>query len=449
MNGMFRMNRRHFAIAAAGAGLAIALVVAGSVGVRQGRVSTPTATAASGRSSEPYLPPGTSLDSLITSLQTRLKAVPNDHVSWATLGLAYVQQAKVTVDPTFYPRADQALAESIKHNADTNYLAFAGLSALASARHDFSAARRFAEEGLAINSYSAILFGALSDAELQLGNYDAAIAAVQRMVDRSPDTASLARASYTWELRGNVDEARRLMARALDDAPAGSNRAFALVHLGDLAADHGDANAALNFYRDALAVSPSDVSALAGKAKAEAALGQIETALEDYAAVVARAPEPSYVIEYARLLESVGRTGLAEEQYKVAAATQQLFAANGVEPDVAETLLEADRGDPAKAVADADRGVATRPFLAMFDAQAWALHAAGRDTEARVAIDKARRLGTKSALFEFHAGMIAQSLGDTDGARTALTAALTINPNFDPLYAKEARNTLLAIGAQP
>jgi tetratricopeptide (TPR) repeat protein len=442
------MKKRSFAVAAAGAGLAIALVVAGAVGIRQGRVTTPTGAATNGRGSEPSLPPGTSLDGLISSLQTRLKVVPNDHVSWATLGLAYVQQAKVAVDPTFYPRADQALAESLKHNADTNYLAYAGLSALASARHDFSAARRFAEQGLAINSYSSILYGALSDAELQLGNYDAAIAAVQRMVDRSPDTASLARASYTWELRGDVEEARRLMSRALDDASTGSNRAFALVHLGELAADHGDANAALTFHRDALAASPGDVSALAGKAKAEAALGQVETALDDYATVVARAPEPGYVIEYARLLESVGRTSLAAEQYKVAAATQQLFAANGVEPDVAETLLEADRGDPATAVANAERGVATRPFVAMFDAQAWALYAAGRSTEALVAINKARSLGTKSALFEFHAGMIAKSLGDTAGARTALTKALAINPNFDPLYAKQARDTLHNIGVE-
>jgi tetratricopeptide (TPR) repeat protein len=442
------MNRRFFAIAAAGAGLAVTLVVAGSLGPQRGRVSPPPAAETSVPSGDPYLPPGTSLDGLITSLQTRLKAVPNDHVSWATLGLAYVQQAKVTVDPTFYPRADQALAESLKHDADTNYLAYAGLSALASARHDFSAARRFAEQGLAINSYSAILHGALSDAELQLGNYNAAIASVQRMVNRSPDTASLTRASYTWELRGNLDEARRLMTRALDDASLGSNRAFALVHLGELAAEHGDANTALNFYRDALAVSPSDVSALAGKAKAEAALGQIETALDDYATVVERAPEPSYVVEYARLLESVGRIGLAAEQYNVVAATRKLFAENGVEPDIAETLLEADRGDPATAVANAERGVATRPFLAMFDAQAWALHAAGRHTEARVAIDKARELGTKSALFEFHAGMIALALGDTDGARTALTAALTINPAFDPLYAKEARDTLRTIGVE-
>jgi tetratricopeptide (TPR) repeat protein len=441
------MKKRSFAIAAASVGIAVAFVVAGSVGVTRGHGETPTKALRDGaRSGDVAIAPGASLDGLIASLQSRLKALPSDHVSWATLGLAYVQQAKVAVDPTLYPRADAALAESLKLNADTNYLAYAGLSALASARHDFASAERFAAQGLSINNSSAILHGALSDAQLQLGKYDAAIASVQRMVDLSPDTASLARASYTWELRGNLDEARRLMQRALDDASTSSNRAFALVHLGELAAEHGDANTALTLHRAALAASPDDVSALAGRAKAEAALGQIETALDDYATLVARAPEPSYVIEYARLLEASGRPDLAADQYKVAAATQRLFAANGVEPDVAETLLEADRGDAAKAVANANRGVATRPFLAMYDAQAWALHSAGRFAEARVAIDKARSLGTRNALFEFHAGMIAKAIGDTGGARTALAAALTINPFFDPLYAKQAQATLASIG---
>jgi tetratricopeptide (TPR) repeat protein len=443
--------KRSLTIGVTGVALGALLVGAGLFGpLRSGegpaRPPVGALTRSAAAAGDPHIPVSGSLDNLTSSLQDRLKAVPNDHVSWATLGLAYVQQAKVTVDPSFYPRADDALGQSLVINRSTNFLAYAGLSALASARHDFSTAKTYAEQGLAINSFSSILYGALSDAELQLGNYDAAIAAVQRMVDLSPDTTSLARASYTWELRGNIDEARRLMRRALDDAATASNRAFALVHLGGLAADQGDANAALTYYRDALVAAPDDAAALAGKAKAEAALGQVETALDDYAAVVARAPEPGYIVEYARLLESVGRTQEAEAQYRVVQATQRLFAANGVEPDAVETLLEVERGNVAKAVADAERGIASRPFVAMHDAHAWALHAAGRHGEARVAIDRAKALGTRSALFEFHDGMISLALGDTTRARTALTAALAINPNFDPLSAKAAREALASIG---
>src|SRR6185436_4245633 len=97
-----------------------------------------------------------------------------------------------------------------------NYGAMAGMAALASARHDFSGARSWARAGLDVNPANATLWGLLGDAETQLGNYPAAFDAVQRMVDLSPDTASLARASYTWELRGDVAEATAIMQRALD-----------------------------------------------------------------------------------------------------------------------------------------------------------------------------------------------------------------------------------------
>ena len=56
-------------------------------------------------------PSSQTLDQTIAGLQTRLTATPDDDVAWATLGLAYVQQAKVTVDPTYYPKADGALAK--------------------------------------------------------------------------------------------------------------------------------------------------------------------------------------------------------------------------------------------------------------------------------------------------------------------------------------------------
>src|SRR4051812_8635749 len=55
-----------------------------------------------------------SLQQAIASLQARLKAVPTDASSWATLGLAYVQEARVTADPSYYPKAEGALRRSLR-----------------------------------------------------------------------------------------------------------------------------------------------------------------------------------------------------------------------------------------------------------------------------------------------------------------------------------------------
>ena len=443
------MKRRSILIT--GLGLGGLLLVAGTFGVVRSSVRSvsPVAVAAPGAASSLAHVSGATLDQTIAGLQDHLKVVSKDYVSWSTLGLAYVQQAKVTVNSDFYPRAEGALKTSLAINTDDNFLAYAGLAALANARHDFAAAKVYAKQGLEINGYSDILYGALSDAETQLGEYSAAFTDVQKMLNLSPDTSSLSRASYTWELRGDIDQARTLMKQALDDAPTGSDRAFAMYYLGELAFNSGDINGALTYYRSALDASPGDSASLAGKAKAEAALGQSLTALDDYATVVQRTPEPSYLIEYGELLQSLGRTAEADKQYAIFGTTQQLFEANGVAPDSTPSLFYANHGDPKRALRNAEKGIVTRPFAVMYDAYAWALHKNGRDAEALKAADQAMQPGIKNALFHFHKGMIEVSLGHVDEARIELSTALEINPNFNPLDVPIATATLSKLGATP
>jgi tetratricopeptide (TPR) repeat protein len=266
------------------------------------------------------------------------------------------------------------------------------------------------------------------------------------MLDLSPDTGSFARASYTWELRGEPERAAELMERALDDAPTDADRTFALHHLAMLAFDSGDANRALELELEALERSPDDPAARFGRAVAEAALGQTETAIDHLAELVLVTPEPSHLVYYGSLLESVGRSAEAEAQYAVVEATRALFAANGQLPDADAVLFQIRVGDIDRAVSDAEAALETRPFIAMHDAYAWALHAAGRHAEALTEIEAALALGTESALYRYHAGMIRLALGDEDGARAELTTALALNPFFDPLAAPLAAEQLRALG---
>jgi tetratricopeptide (TPR) repeat protein len=434
------------------AGVAVLAVLGGIFGVRNGRVA-PTIDNAAGLSAQSGVSASglsratnSSLDQTISQLQEHLTRVPKDYPSWASLGLAYVQQAKITVNSDYYPKAQGALDTSLSINDDDNFLAYAGLSALASARHDFSAAESFARKGLALNASSPVLYGALGDALVQLGRYNEADDAITKMASLRPDTSSFSRQSYLRELRGDTAGARTLMQQALNVAPTAADKAFALFYLGELDFNSGDANGALDKYRQALAASPSDIQALAGKAKAEAALGQLLTAIDDYSAVVARAPEPGLVLEFGEFLQSTGRVADAKAQYDVVEATQRLFEANGVEPDATPTLFAADHGAPAAALANAEKGIKTRPFAVMQDAYAWALHANGRHAEALAALQPALQLGTRSALLHYHAGMIHLSLGDRERAQAELTTALSINQFFHPLAAPIATRTLNTLG---
>ena len=71
----------------------------------------------------------------------------------------------------------------------------------------------------------------------------------------------------------------------------------------------------------------------------------------------------------------------------------------------------------------------------------------GDDRAALAHADAALRIGTKSALFYFHRGMIEAGLGMRPQAVSDLREALKLNPNFSPLQAPQARAALKRLGA--
>ena len=109
-------------------------------------------------------------------------------------------------------------------------------------------------------------------------------------------------------------------------------------------------------------------------------------------------------------------------------------------------LLDANRGLAGSAVSQAEAEWATRQNIDAADALGWALHAAGRDAEALGYAQRATALGTRSASFLYHRGMIEQALGMAPQARATLSSALTTNPHFSPLFAPRAQQALTALG---
>ena len=383
----------------------------------------------------------------IRALQDRLRRLPDDDAAWAALGFAYVSQARRTADPSYYDLADQALARSLQVRPEGNADALTGQAALANARHDFAIGRDLAEQAVAIDPYDSTAKGVLSDAQLELGEYDAALATLDAMLALAPGVPSFTRASYAYELRGDIEGARSALDRALGIASAPGDTSFVLLYLGELAFNAGDVETASTHYAEGLRRDPSQVALLAGRAKVSVARGDVEAALTDYAEVVQRLPQPTYLVEYGDLLQSLGRTGEAAEQYAVADAVQALFAASGAVPDVETVLYDADHGRAAQALAAAQAQYETRRSVHVQDALAWALHAAGRDAEALEHAVAAQRLGTRNALWDYHRGMIQKELGLIEDARASLMQALDTNPGFSPLHAPIAEAALRSLGS--
>jgi len=384
----------------------------------------------------------------IARAQQRLRDVPGDYDTWAALGGAYLERARVSADPSYYPKAEGALRRSLTIHPDGNATALIGLGALANARHDFAAARDLAQRALRIDAYSADAYGVLADAQTQLGNAAAATSATQRMLDVRPGLAAYARASYDLEQHGRLAESESLMRRALSAAVDPADIAFCRYQLGELAWQTGRLDAASTEYAAGRAADPSYLPLLAGQAKLAAALGRLGEALAGYADLTARYPAPTYLIDYADLLRAVGQPARADEQLGLAAAALRLFTANGGTDDLGAAQLALAQDRPADAVRAARREWSRRHFADVADVLGWALHEAGSNTQALPYARRASALGARNAGYLFHLGMIELSLGKTADARRDLRAALALNPHFSPRYAPLAQAALSRLGVR-
>lgn len=384
-----------------------------------------------------------STDKLIQSLQERLRANPNDWQSYSQLGLAYLQKARETGDPTYYLKTEEALDKALSFQAD-DYASIGAKGALALARHDFSAALEWGEKARQINPDRTYAYGVIADAQVELGRYAEAIETLQTMVDLRPDMSSYSRISYIRELHGDLEGARELMQLAVDSGtPNAESTAWVRTQLANLYFNSGDLEQAELAYQLSLQNRPDYVYALAGLGRVRAAQGNMEDAIKLLKQAVRIMPLPEFVITLGDLYQAAGQQEAADQQYQLVAAIETLHRANGVDMDMEIALFNADHDkNMTETVALARKAYANRPSIHGADALAWALYKTGNYEEARTYAVEALKLGTKDSLKLFHAGMIALELGDKEQARQYLEEALAINPHFSLLYAEEARNTL-------
>ena len=387
--------------------------------------------------------PGQSTKDYAAALERQVANEPRNAGALTLLGLAQAQRARETGDPAFLVRSEAALGRALRIEPE-NHVALTGLASLAAARHRFHDAVRIAERAVSESPSSAAPYGILGDALVELGRYEAAFAAFDRMARLKPSLASYARVSYARELLGDragALEAMRLAAEAGSSVP--EHAAWTLVQLGNLQFDAGRLGTSASRYRQALARLPGYVYAEAGLARVAAARGQVDEAARRYRDVLDRVPLPEFAVGLSDTLRGAGRTAEAREAEKLVAVLQRLLQANGVRTELETALFDLNRDVQVEEALDRAREAFRRaPSVKAEDALGWALFKNGRCREARAHSARALRLGTRDALMRFHRGMIERCLGNDVAARRELAAALAINPWFSPIHAPVARELL-------
>src|SRR5215210_9518522 len=114
---------------------------------------------------------GTSTDTLIGSLQEKIRENPKDFNAHIKLANAYLQKVRETGDPTLYTKTEDLLDRAQKLQPQSPEL-FASRGTLALARHDFAAALGYGTQALSSDPQSARYHGIVGDAQIELGMYD-------------------------------------------------------------------------------------------------------------------------------------------------------------------------------------------------------------------------------------------------------------------------------------
>jgi tetratricopeptide (TPR) repeat protein len=439
------VRRGRLILAGAAAAVTAAAVLLGGVLTESNRAAGVSAGTAARLPADDSLARSSAGDTEGTArmLQARLRRRPADARSYALLGLAYQQRARETGDPSYYPRAGRVLRRALEL-APRSELAASGLASLALSQHRFRDALGLARRARALAPVSARNYGLLGDALVELGRYDEAFRAYDRMSSLKPNLASYTRVSYGRELLGRQRGAIHVMRLAVQAAGGqGEPAAWTHVQLGKLHLGRGELAPAKREFTAALFSVPGYVFALEGLARVEAARGNHGRAVVLARQAADTVPLPEFLTTLGDLYWATGRKALAREQYAVVRASERLLRSNGVRTDLESALFKIDHGiGLRRALVEARAARRERPTVFADDTLGWALARTGQCRQALRYSRSALRLGTREASFFFHRGMIERCLGNRVEARGWFARSLEQSPHFSLLWAPVARRAV-------
>ena len=398
---------------------------------------------------------------VIQKAQLTLSRNPKDAEGYAVLGGVYFQRARETGDVSDYQMAEEALNKSLDLDS-SDFSAADALGTLAEVcmgEHRFADALTYAQKALSLGTGDISPFAIIGDAYADMGDYDKAAASYARLTPRdmtlSPHAAYArdSRLAYLKFVAGDTAAAIDLMkisvAEGVEAQLPRENLAWLYYELGEFETQSGDASSADAAYLAALNTHPGDYRALAALGKLRANNGRYTEAIVLYQKAIAVVPMPIFIAELGDLYAQTGNQAEAQKQYALVEYIGLLGKINQVlhNRDLALFYSDHDTRLP-EALELAQKELEVRHDIYTWDALAWALYKNGKVTEATSASEKAMRLGTKDPILLYHAGMIAERLGQREKALSDLKQALEINPHFHLVYAKAASDKVAALQPQ-
>jgi tetratricopeptide (TPR) repeat protein len=366
----------------------------------------------------------------VAEARQAISDLPKEYAGYNLLATALARRAEETSDVSFYDQAEEALKKSLALSPD-NFETEKMHVAVLLDQHEYPTAL---ESAKALNKRAlddVTVYGLLTDANMELGNYKEAEDSAQWMLNlRRGNRPAFIRAAHLRELFGDAEGAYEMMDLAfqLTSPTEIEERASILTQMGQFRLASGNPEAAEKLLQQALAAFPGHRAALGNLARVRITQKRYPEAvvlLQQRYQVVPRAEN---LYDLAEALQWAGRDGEAKRAFADFEAKSLLESSKKDNSNRELAFYYADHAQQsAKALKIAQQEYAWRHDVYTLDVYAWALHVNGQDAEARKQIEAALSVGIRDAKIFAHAGEIALQLGDRDAAQNYLQEAVSLH----------------------
>ncbi len=285
-------------------------------------------------------------------LKAKLATKPQDVKTRLQLATIFITEQRITGEHHYYYPAIEKILNGVLSIDPKNFEANIFKASLRMSQHQFADAKKIAEEAKAINPDNAYVYGILVDANVELGNYEEAVAMSDKMQALKPSLESYSRASYLREIYGDYDGAIAAMKLAVQAGLPGSEpQSWSLNVLGDLYYNIGKLDEAEKTFEANLQLRPSYAPSMAGLAKVEMKKRNYTRALALLDSANAIMPQSSFEEQKADVYAAMGDTKKAMDKY---AEVQKMLITDAnsnhhsVSLELARSFIKTNQWDSAK-----------------------------------------------------------------------------------------------------
>ncbi len=385
-----------------------------------------------------------------TKLAAKISQNPEDHKSAIALANTYILEGRASGNIAYYDKAAMSVVEKILKKEELNYEAICLKALIELSQHHFAEGLTTATKAVQLNPNSAFAYGLLVDANIEMGQYTAAVDAADKMVTARPDLRSYSRIAYLREIHGDLPGAIDAMKQAVSaGVPAEESTEWCRTQLGRLYESTGQKDSARLQYSLSLAARPEYSNAWAGMARLadfnmqkDSAIYYFENAAkvssdlgikQNLAGVYQKTDEQ----KASRLMNEVitEMSDLAEQAIKDPAVGHY----SDRELAYAWLQLKNTKKAAEHALAEYNR----RPLnIDVNETVAWVYYRSGEVKKALPFIEKAMVTKSRNPSLLCIAGLLFYKNGDLDKARSFLNAGLVNEPVLPQELLQESKKTL-------